>query len=84
MNLAALSLSYLRARPLSTALSLVLLSLGVGTMDVGGAEVRDVPVAVYDLPDPTPAIDGLLGLSYLSHFLVTLDTERGQLSLRPR
>jgi aspartyl protease family protein len=56
----------------------------VGTMDVGGAEVHDVPVAVYDLPDATPAIDGLLGLSFLSHFLVTLDTERGQLSLRPR
>jgi putative ABC transport system permease protein len=32
MNLAALSVSYLRARPLSTALSLVLLALGVGTI----------------------------------------------------
>jgi putative ABC transport system permease protein len=32
VNLALLSLSYLRARPLSTALSLVLLALGVGTI----------------------------------------------------
>jgi putative ABC transport system permease protein len=32
VNLAALSLSYLRARPLATALSLTLLALGVGTI----------------------------------------------------
>ena len=32
MNLASLSASYLRARPLHTALSLILLSLGVATI----------------------------------------------------
>src|ERR671918_1675462 len=32
MNLATLSASYLRARPLQTALSLLLLALGVGTI----------------------------------------------------
>lgn len=32
MNLASLSASYLRARPLNTALSLILLALGVGTI----------------------------------------------------
>ena len=32
MNLATLSASYLRARPLNTALSLLLLALGVGTI----------------------------------------------------
>src|SRR3989337_3626749 len=32
MNLATLSAGYLRARPLNTALSLILLALGVGTI----------------------------------------------------
>ena len=86
----ALDLGLFSEAPVSTALvstaggQVTVDVVRVGTMEVGGAEVRDVPVAVYDLPDATPAIDGLLGLSYLSHFLVTLDTERGQLSLRPR
>ena len=45
MNLASLSASYLRARPLNTALSLILLALGVGTivlllLVVGQAEER--------------------------------------------
>ena len=32
MNLARLSLAYLKAKPLNTALNLVLLALGVGTI----------------------------------------------------
>ena len=86
----ALDLGLFSEAPVSTALvstaggQVTVDVVRVGTMAVGGAEVRDVAVAVYDLPDATPAIDGLLGLSYLSHFLVTLDTERGQLSLRSR
>ena len=45
MNLASLSASYLRARPLNTALSVILLALGVGTivlllLVVGQAEER--------------------------------------------
>ena len=45
MNLATLSASYLRARPLNTALSVILLALGVATivlllLVVGQAEER--------------------------------------------
>jgi putative ABC transport system permease protein len=45
LNLATLSASYLRARPLNTALSVILLALGVGTivlllLVVGQAEER--------------------------------------------
>lgn len=56
----------------------------IGTIEVGGASVRNVPVAIFDLPDAPPNIEGLLGLSFLSHFLVTLDMEQGELRLTSR
>ncbi len=49
---------------------------------VAGAEVRNSLVAVYDMPDAPPGVDGLLGLTFLSQFEVTLDTARGVLHLR--
>ena len=54
------------------------------TVEVGKAKAQNVSVAVHDLPDAQPDIDGLLGMSFLKHFLVTLDTKQRTLHLRPR
>ena len=56
----------------------------IGAIEAGGATVRNVPVAIYDLPDAPPNIEGLLGLSFLSHFLVTLDMQHNELRLTAR
>lgn len=53
----------------------------VGVIAVGEAEVRNVMVAVHDLPDAATGVDGLLGLSFLDQFLVTLDLQEGKLHL---
>jgi clan AA aspartic protease (TIGR02281 family) len=50
---------------------------------VGGIEVHDMPAAVHDaLPDPQVA--GLLGLSFLSHFRMDIDTQKGVLHLEKK
>ncbi len=54
------------------------------SMQVGSAQATNVAVAIHDLPDLSSPIEGLLGMSFLKHFLVTLDAEHGQLILRPR
>jgi clan AA aspartic protease (TIGR02281 family) len=56
----------------------------LGTIAVGSAEVRNVPVAVHTLPDAPPEVDGLLGLTFLDKFLVTLDAQKGELHLKKR
>jgi predicted aspartyl protease len=56
----------------------------VGTVSVGTAEARNVPAAVHDLPDAPAGVEGLLGLTFLDQFLVTVDAQRGELYLRPR
>ena len=56
----------------------------VELMGIHGAKAENVTVAIHDLPDLQPGIDGLLGMSFLNNFLVTLDTNQGQLHLRPR
>ncbi|UCE62979.1 MAG: clan AA aspartic protease [Nitrospirota bacterium] len=56
----------------------------VKSMGVNGAKAKNVVVAIHDLPDVQPGIDGLLGLSFLNNFLVTLDSNQGQLQLRHR
>jgi predicted aspartyl protease len=56
----------------------------IGAIEVGGATVHNVPVAIFDLPDAPPSIEGLLGLSFLSHFLVTLDIKQNELRLTSR
>ena len=56
----------------------------VKTMGVNGAKATDVMVAIHDLPDVQPGIDGLLGMSFLNNFLVTLDSNQGQLHLSHR
>lgn len=56
----------------------------VGTVAVGAAEARDVTAAVHDLPDAPAGVDGLLGLTFLDQFLVTVDARKGELHLKPR
>ncbi|TLY18487.1 MAG: hypothetical protein E6K69_00015, partial [Nitrospirae bacterium] len=51
---------------------------------VGAAEVLHVPVALHDLPDTPAGVDGLLGLTFLDKFLVTLDAQKGELHLSRR
>lgn len=56
----------------------------VATIAVGTAEVRNVPVAVHDFPDVPAGVDGLLGLTFLDKFLVTVDAQKGELHLKQR
>ena len=56
----------------------------VDQVTVGGLEVRHVTAAVHDLPEAPSGVEGLLGLSFLEHFLVTLDAREGKLYLSPR
>jgi predicted aspartyl protease len=56
----------------------------VAAIAVGGAEVKNVPVAVHTMPDVPPQVDGLLGLTFLDKFLVTLDAQKGELHLKKR
>lgn len=53
----------------------------VDSIRIAGAEVRNSIVAIHDLPDAPPDIEGLLGLSVLRQFEVTLDTARNRLHL---
>ena len=56
----------------------------IQTIRVGDATAHHIAVAIHDLPDAQPGVDGLLGMSFLKHFLVTLDSTKGQLHLQPR
>lgn len=56
----------------------------VGSVSLGEAEARDVTAAIHDLSDAPAGIDGLLGLSFLDKYLVTLDAQKGELQLKPR
>ena len=56
----------------------------IDSIQIETAKARNVSVVIHDLPEAHPGIDGLLGMSFLNNFLVTLDSEQGQLHLRPR
>lgn len=56
----------------------------VGTMQVGSAKASNVAVAIHDLPDGISGVSGLLGMSFLRNFEVTLDADRGLLRLLPK
>jgi clan AA aspartic protease (TIGR02281 family) len=45
-----------------------------------GKEIQNVKTLCHDLP-PTSRVDGLLGLSYLKHFKLTIDFKAGILAL---
>ena len=46
---------------------------------MGDALLHDAPVVLHD---PGPGVDGILGNTFLSHYLVTVDADRRQLALR--
>ena len=48
------------------------------TLEVGDAILSEVPVVLHD---PGPGVDGILGNTFLSHYLVTVDADRRQLAL---
>ena len=52
----------------------------VQSMTVGDATAYDVEVIVHDA---TPGLDGLLGMSFLDNFLVTISTSDEKLILTP-
>lgn len=52
----------------------------VTSLRVAGAELNDLPVVVHD---PGPGLDGILGNTFLSHYRLTVDSDRRQLTLRP-
>ena len=54
----------------------------VNSIRIADAEVRNSLVAVYDMPDAPEGVEGLLGLTFLKQFQVTLDTAKGVLHLR--
>ncbi len=54
--------------------------VSVESIQVGGAEARDVPVAVLDLPGGSQ-VAGLLGDTFLSRFHVQIDLMQGVLML---
>ena len=54
------------------------------SLQVGTAEAKHVAVAIHDLPDIPEHIEGLLGMSFLKNFLVTLDAEQSRLILRSK
>jgi len=51
----------------------------VSSIRVGDALLHDAPVVLHD---PGPGVDGILGNTFLSHYLVTVDADRRQLALR--
>ena len=56
----------------------------LSSLTVGNAQAENVAVAIHDLPDIPEQIEGLLGMSFLKHFLITLDAEHSRLILRPK
>ena len=56
----------------------------LSSLQVGTAEAKHVAVAIHDLPDVPEQIEGLLGMSFLKHFLVTLDAAHARLILHQK
>ena len=52
----------------------------VPEITVLGKRIKNVEAIIKDLPPETPA-DGLLGLSFLKHFKLTIDFKKGILEL---
>ena len=55
-------------------------SATVASLRVGTAELHELPVVIHD---PGPGLDGILGNTFLSHYRLTVDSDRRQLTLRP-
>jgi clan AA aspartic protease (TIGR02281 family) len=73
-----------KSLPFQTANGLI--SAPVTNLDsitVGGMEIRDLPAAVHDAV-PDPQVAGLLGLNFLTHFRMDIDTQKGVLHLEKK
>ncbi len=55
----------------------------VQSIKVGELEAREVGAVVLDIPEFPPQIAGLLGLSFLGRFKVSIDVENGRMILAP-
>ncbi|MCC6141822.1 MAG: clan AA aspartic protease [Nitrospira sp.] len=53
----------------------------IDSMKIASAEVRNSAAAVHTIPDFPAGVDGLLGLSFLHQFEITLDSNKGELRL---
>lgn len=53
----------------------------VDLVQVGAAEARNVEAIILDRPDDSPAVGGILGLSFLNHFKVEIDRKDGVMIL---
>jgi|CXWL01.1.fsa_nt_gi clan AA aspartic protease (TIGR02281 family) len=54
----------------------------IDSMKIATAEVRNSSAAVHTVPDFPAGVDGLLGLSFLHQFEITLDSSKGELRLK--
>lgn len=54
----------------------------IDSMKIATAEVLNSSAAVHTMPDFPAGVDGLLGLSFLHQFEVTLDSDKGELRLK--
>jgi clan AA aspartic protease (TIGR02281 family) len=73
------ALDHLPSQEFKTAGGAVRLPIAtLQSLRVGTAEARDVEVAI-DIDDHMPM--GLLGMTFLRHFKVTVDHQRGQVTL---
>jgi clan AA aspartic protease (TIGR02281 family) len=55
--------------------------VNISSLRVGDVESQDVPAVIHDTG---PRMDGILGNTFLGRFTVTVDPDRGLLTLRPR
>ena len=53
----------------------------IESMSVLGKIVKNCEMLIHDLPE-TSHVDGLIGLNFLKHFLITIDFNEGILELR--
>jgi clan AA aspartic protease (TIGR02281 family) len=54
--------------------------VAIDSIEVGGLQVRNLTAAVYDV-FTDPSVSGLLGLNYLTHFRMDIDTQASILVL---
>ncbi len=70
--------------PFQTANGLIQAPLiSLSSIEVGGMQVKNLTAAVHDV-FPDPSVAGLLGLNFLSHFRMDIDTENGILHLEKK
>lgn len=73
-----------KTMPFQTANGLIQAPItSLDSIAVGGIEVRDMMTAVHDAV-PDSQVAGLLGLNFLSHFRMDIDTQKGILHLEKK